>query len=267
MGTERRTVWLDAFGVDRFPVTNRQYHAFVTATGYRPDDPSLFLKHWPAGGAPVPSQLDLPVVYVSHGDAVAYANWLGLRLLSEAEWEKAVRGTDGRRYPWGAEPPAAELAWFGSRKGPAAVGRAARRAIAVRGAGRGRPGVGVDGRRGRSDLLARGPHHEPPPAGGAAGHHRRGAGRRLDVRRREGPAGHGTRGVPRGIPDGQRRIPLRLVIPAWTTRGERLSSAPPRCCPVQFDCVIRSEYDHSGRTAGPGPARVSTWPRSCSLVG
>jgi serine/threonine protein kinase len=122
MGTERRTVWLDAFGVDRFPVTNRQYHAFVTATGYRPDDPSLFLKHWPAGGAPVPSQLDLPVVYVSHGDAVAYANWLGLRLLSEAEWEKAVRGTDGRRYPWGAEPPAAELAWFGSRKGPAAVG-------------------------------------------------------------------------------------------------------------------------------------------------
>jgi serine/threonine-protein kinase len=123
MGAERRTVWLDAFGVDRLPVTNRQYHAFVHATGYRPDDPSLFLKHWPSvGGGPSAAQADLPVVYVSHGDAVAYANWLGLRLPYEAEWEKAVRGTDGRRYPWGPETPSVELAWFGSRKGPAPVG-------------------------------------------------------------------------------------------------------------------------------------------------
>lgn len=124
MGPERRTVWLDAFGIDRWPVTNRQYHAFVKTTGYRPDDPTLFLKHWPSvAGGPSAAQADQPVVYVSHGDALAYASWLGLRLPTEAEWEKAVRGTDGRRYPWGAEAPTAERAWFGSRKGPAAVGQ------------------------------------------------------------------------------------------------------------------------------------------------
>jgi formylglycine-generating enzyme required for sulfatase activity len=123
MGVERRTVWIDAFAVDRLPVTNQQYFAFVQATGYRPDDLYLFLKHWPSIAAgPSAAQSPLPVVYVSHPDAVAYANWLGMRLPSEAEWEKSVRGTDGLRFPWGSETPSVELAWFGSRKGPAPVG-------------------------------------------------------------------------------------------------------------------------------------------------
>jgi formylglycine-generating enzyme required for sulfatase activity len=122
-GPDRRPVWLDAFGIDRYPVTNRQYHAFLRATAYRPDDPARFLQHWPSiAGGPSAAQADLPVVYVSHADALAYASWLGLRLPTEAEWEKAVRGVDGHRYPWGAAPPTPERAWFASRRGPAPVG-------------------------------------------------------------------------------------------------------------------------------------------------
>ncbi|MEZ4240982.1 MAG: SUMF1/EgtB/PvdO family nonheme iron enzyme [Myxococcota bacterium] len=121
-GADRREVWLDAFAIDRLPVTNAQYHAFVRATGYRPDDPDRFLAHWPSPAGPSRAQREHPVVFVSLRDAAAYAGWLGLRLPSEAEWEKAARGTDGRRYPWGSAPPTLERAWFGQRTGTAPVG-------------------------------------------------------------------------------------------------------------------------------------------------
>ena len=58
-----------------------------------------------------------PVVNVNWDQANAYATWAGGRLPTEAEWEKACRGTDGRIYPWGDEPPTAELANFANNVG------------------------------------------------------------------------------------------------------------------------------------------------------
>jgi len=82
------------FFVARTPVTNAQYARFVAATGREPPE------HW-EGQAPPGELRDHPVVYVSWHDVVAYAEWAGVRLLTEQEWEKAARGIDGRIYPWG----------------------------------------------------------------------------------------------------------------------------------------------------------------------
>ncbi len=114
MGPERREVDLDAFYIDRTPVTNAQFRRFVDATGYKPSDGSpRFLLHLRGR---TPSALDHhPVVHVSWRDAQAYAVWAGKRLPTEAEWEKAARGTDGRRYPWGNHEPGAEHANFGGK--------------------------------------------------------------------------------------------------------------------------------------------------------
>jgi toxoflavin biosynthesis protein ToxD len=91
---------LSPFEIGQFPVTNAEYHVFTTATGYR----------LPRGwiGFRFPDDLDFhPVVGVSKIDAEAYIRWLnkqtGLkyRLPTEAEWERAARGDDGRIFPWG----------------------------------------------------------------------------------------------------------------------------------------------------------------------
>ncbi|TDE09892.1 formylglycine-generating enzyme family protein [Jiangella asiatica] len=80
---------LGAYAIDAAPVTNAEFAAFVAATGYRPDDPGGFLRHWPDGG-PAPGIEHLPVVNVDLADARAYARWAGRRLPTEHEWQHAL---------------------------------------------------------------------------------------------------------------------------------------------------------------------------------
>jgi len=104
-------VTLDAFLIGKYEVTNAQYHAFVKATNHRlPEnccDPKYNLWN---GSAMMDRVEELPVINVSWDDAVAFCKWNGGRLPTEAEWEKAARGTDGRLYPWGNEPPSGNRA-------------------------------------------------------------------------------------------------------------------------------------------------------------
>lgn len=92
----QRTIYLDAFEIDRYEVTNIQYQRFLLKTGRRAP------VHWVGADYP-PGQADYPVIGVGWEDASAYCAWAGKRLPSEAEWEKACRGPDGRIYPWGDE--------------------------------------------------------------------------------------------------------------------------------------------------------------------
>lgn len=93
----QRVIFLDAFSIDRYEVTNYQYQQFVAATGHRkPGLPSRYAK----SGSKVQG-VNQPVVYVSWEDASEYCRWRGKRLPTEAEWEKAMRGADGRLWPWG----------------------------------------------------------------------------------------------------------------------------------------------------------------------
>lgn len=92
-----REIFLDAFEIDQYEVTNYQYAQFAAATGHRKaGPPSRYAKN--VGKMRGPNQ---PVVYVSWDDAQEYCRWKGKRLPTEAEWEKAMRGTDGRLWPWG----------------------------------------------------------------------------------------------------------------------------------------------------------------------
>jgi formylglycine-generating enzyme required for sulfatase activity len=100
--TPQRKVHLPDYEIGKYPVTNFEYQAFVQDTGYQPPG------HWK--GNRYPEGLgDHPVVNVNWYDAVAYCEWLGektdktYRLPTEAEWEKAARGVDGRQFPWGDE--------------------------------------------------------------------------------------------------------------------------------------------------------------------
>lgn len=98
-------VFLSEYAIARVPVTNAQYKRFVDAAIYAKPN------HWMNGAIPAGLE-NHPVVNVSWQDVQAFCQWAKVRLPTEAEWEKAARGTDGRIYPWGNEPPTADNANF-----------------------------------------------------------------------------------------------------------------------------------------------------------
>ena len=116
-------IYLSAFSVDRYEVTNARFAAFVAATGYqteaeksgaeKADSISWRQPHGP-GSVADPTH---PVVYVSWQDAHAYCAWRGGRLPTEAEWEKSARGSDGRLWPWGAKFAAGRANLWGTEDG------------------------------------------------------------------------------------------------------------------------------------------------------
>ena len=88
------TVEVSEFQIAKYPVTIAEYIRFVKATDHRRPN------SWPINEDPYHLGCH-PVTSVSWEDAVAYTKWVKARLPTEAEWEKAARGTDGRFYPWG----------------------------------------------------------------------------------------------------------------------------------------------------------------------
>ena len=119
-------VYIDAYWIYQHEVSNKQFATFIAETGYQTtaeiigwsvvvgdgtfkDTPGAY---WAAPEGPDSNLAgldDYPVVQVSWDDAFAYCEWAMCQLPTEAQWEKAARGTDGRTYPWGEEMPNCDL--------------------------------------------------------------------------------------------------------------------------------------------------------------
>lgn len=127
----QREIWLSGFWIDVHPVTNSQFATFIADGGYSREDlwtpegwtwrthetiegPAI----WQQSGWDDPEQ---PVAGVSWYEAAAYARWAGKRLPTDAEWEKAARGVDGRAYPWGNGWPTCKRCNFDNHVGRTTV--------------------------------------------------------------------------------------------------------------------------------------------------
>jgi formylglycine-generating enzyme required for sulfatase activity len=134
----QHSVYLDAFWIDSTEVTNAMFAKFVAATQYKTDAEKkgnapiweamrsdqvdgAYWQHPLGPSSDLTGLQNYPVVQVSWNDAQAYCEWAGRRLPTEAEWEKAARGTDGRLFPWGNQPPTGELVNFADKHQAPAV--------------------------------------------------------------------------------------------------------------------------------------------------
>lgn len=117
----RHEVMLGTFEIDRLPVTNARFASFLDAIGpqnsqgerrYDVDDPDARIHRRDGAWRADRGYEHHPVTEVSWVGARDYCAWLGKRLPTEAQWEKAARGTDGRTYPWGESAPDATRARF-----------------------------------------------------------------------------------------------------------------------------------------------------------
>ncbi len=134
-GENKEKIILPAYWIDKTPVTNGEFSHFVQAIGYitnaektgvgcaniRGKWEDIKGANWRYPGGPelgsIENKLDNPVVQVNWEDAVAYAKWAGKRLPTEQEWEKAARGRDGWKYPWGDQGPTPDLCNFNKHEG------------------------------------------------------------------------------------------------------------------------------------------------------
>ena len=120
-------VTLSSYRIGRYPVTVMEYHRFVDAEGYRNEawweEAGFGRWQMPEAWKGQLENPNRPVVGLSWFEAVAYAQWAGCRLPTETQWERAARGTDRRRYPWGdASPNASFLNYQYNIGGPTPVG-------------------------------------------------------------------------------------------------------------------------------------------------
>jgi len=106
----QRSIYLDAFWIDKTEVTNEMYAACVNGGECRPPEANgSFTRNSYYDN---PEYNNYPVIEISWEDARTYCEWTGRRLPTEAEWEKAARGTEGQTYPWGDQSPSEDLLNF-----------------------------------------------------------------------------------------------------------------------------------------------------------
>lgn len=111
-GDVKERVSLPEYGIAKTPVTNAQYQAFIQATGHRTP------RYWYRGVIPQGKEHH-PVVGLNDEDIQDFCAWLGLRIPTQREWEKAARGADGRDFPWGNQGPTATRCNFDGNVGGA----------------------------------------------------------------------------------------------------------------------------------------------------
>jgi serine/threonine protein kinase/formylglycine-generating enzyme required for sulfatase activity len=115
----QHTLYLDAFWIDRTEVTNARYEQCVNAGDCQ--TPSSLGSHTRSSYYGDSQFDDYPVIYVDWNQANAYCRWAGAHLPTEAEWEKAARGTEGRTYPWGNDSPSKNLLNYNNLVGDTTV--------------------------------------------------------------------------------------------------------------------------------------------------